>query len=153
VNADLREGDRNSRDDSSASRETALIDAWVSSGEEVREADGRIFLLGGRRYPLRFDYFKYKDKRGSVRLEWKPPHGAWAVLSAPDIVPTGATHVAVVRRLSADDRSAGYERGTTVSKEWHEATTKPPSKPRMKSPRVLAGLRICAVTIPIAWRK
>jgi hypothetical protein len=125
VNADLREGDRNSRDDSSASRETALIDAWVSSGEEVREADGRIFLLGGRRYPLRFDYFKYKDKRGSVILEWKPPHGAWGVLAAPDIVPTGATHVAVVAAaFPADDRSAGYERGTTVSKEWHEATTK-----------------------------
>jgi hypothetical protein len=125
VNADLREGDRNSRDDSSASREPALIDAWVSSGSELREADGRIFLLGGRRYPLRFDYFKYKDKRGSISLEWKPPHGAWSVLSAPDIVPTGATHVAVVSAtFPADDRSAGYERGTTVSKEWHEAATR-----------------------------
>ena len=125
LNADLNAGDHNSRDDSDAKRETALIDAWVSSGADVREESGRIFLLGGRRYPVRLDYFKFKDKRGMVRLEWKPPHGAWDVLAAPDIVPTGAQRVAVVTApFPADDRSVGYERGATVSKEWHEATTR-----------------------------
>lgn len=120
-----RKGERIARDDSVSKRESPLIDAWVSSGAEVREVSGRIFLLGGRRYPLRLDYFKYKEKRGAVRLEWKPPHGAWGVLSAPDIVPTGAPRVVVVgANLPADDRSAGYERGTSVSKEWHEAVTK-----------------------------
>jgi cytochrome c553 len=125
LNADLSAGDRNSRDDSDAKREATLIDGWVSSGSEVREITGSIFLLGGRRYPLRLDYFKYKDKRGAVRLEWKPPHGTWEVLRAPDIVPAGASRVAVVTAaFPADDRSAGYERGASVSKEWHEATTK-----------------------------
>ena len=71
VNSDFKDGDSNARDDSGAKREVTLIDAWVSSGEEVREATAKIFLLGGRSYPFRFDYFKYKDKRGSVRLEWK----------------------------------------------------------------------------------
>ena len=79
VNSDFKDGDSNARDDSGAKREATLIDAWVSSGEEVREETAKIFLLGGRSYPFRFDYFKYKDKRGSVRLEWKPPQGAWAV--------------------------------------------------------------------------
>ena len=40
LNADLREGDSNRRDDSDASRETALIDGWVSSGAMVREETG-----------------------------------------------------------------------------------------------------------------
>ncbi len=125
VNPDLRDGDKNSRDDSDAKRDVAMIDAWVSSGEQVREEKGAIFLLGGRRYPLRFDYFKYKDKRGSVTLEWKPPHGAWSVLAAPHIVPTSAPRVAVVATaFPADDGSTGFERGTSVSKAWHEATTK-----------------------------
>lgn len=125
VNADFRDGDRNSRDDSDAKREVTLIDAWVSSGDTVREETAKIFLLGGRAYPFRLDYFKYKDKRGSVRLEWKPPHGVWSVLAAPHISPAVANRVAVITTpFPADDASLGFERGTAVSKEWHEATTK-----------------------------
>jgi mono/diheme cytochrome c family protein len=125
VNADLRDGDNNRRDDSDAKREATLIDAWVSSGDTVREETGRIFLLGGRSYSFRFDYFKYKEKHGSVRLEWKPPGGVWAVVAAPWISPAPANRVAIVDvAFPADDGSLGFERGTTVSKEWHEATTK-----------------------------
>jgi cytochrome c553 len=125
VNADFRDGDRNSRDDSDAKRENTLIDAWVSSGDTVREETAKIFLLGGRAYSFRLDYFKYKDKRGSVRLEWKPPHGAWSVLRAPHISPAPAQRVAVITTpLPADDGSLGFERGTSISKEWHAATTK-----------------------------
>ena len=125
VNADFRDGDRNSRDDSDAKREVTLIDAWVSSGDTVREETAKIFLLGGRSYPFRLDYFKYKDKRGSIRLEWKPPHGTWGVLSAPHISPAISSRVAVVTtQFPADDGSLGFERGTSISKEWHEATTK-----------------------------
>ncbi len=125
LNADTR-GDTNRRDDSDGKRDATLIDAWVSSGDNVREEKGRIFLLGGRSYPMRLDYFKYKEKRGLVRLEWKPPgSGVWSVLSAPDLSPSGATHVAIVdTAFPPDDGSLGFERGTSVSKEWHEATTK-----------------------------
>ena len=125
VNSDFKDGDSNARDDSGAKREVTLIDAWVSSGEEVREATAKIFLLGGRSYPFRFDYFKYKDKRGSVRLEWKPPQGAWAVLAAPHVSPASSHRVAVISTVfPADDGSLGFERGTSISKEWHDATTK-----------------------------
>lgn len=125
VNADLREGDNNRRDDSDAKREATLIDAWVSSGDTVREESGRIFLLGGRSYSFRLDYFKYLDKRGMVRLEWKPPGGVWSVISAPHLSPAHASRVAVIdTAFPADDGSLGYERGTEISREWHDATTK-----------------------------
>ncbi len=125
LNRDFRDGDRNSRDDSDARRQPALIEEWVSSGDTVREATARVFLIGGRRYPLRLDYFKYKEKRGSIKLEWKPPHGVWAVLRAPHISPARAARVAVVSTVfPPDDGSLGYERGSSVSKSWHEITTK-----------------------------
>jgi mono/diheme cytochrome c family protein len=124
LNGEAQEGDSNRRDDSSARRQPALIESWVSSGEEVREEKARVFLLGGRAYPIRLDYFKYQEPRGMIRLEWKPPQGEWAVLSAPFLSPAPATHVAVVSTaFPADDASEGYERGTAVSRDWHEATT------------------------------
>ncbi len=125
LNAELEKGDGNRRDDSGAKRQPSFIDAWVSSGETVREAAARIYLLGGRAYPIRLDYFKYKEKRGSLVLEWKPPEGEWAVLSAPSLSPAQAAHVAVVSTsFPADDGSVGYERGNAISQGWHEATTK-----------------------------
>jgi mono/diheme cytochrome c family protein len=124
LNGDQQEGDGNFRDDSGAKRQPALIDAWVSSGAEVRESKARVFLLGGRSYPLRLDYFKYQDKRGMVRLEWKAPRGEWEVIRAPYLSPSRAVRVAVVSSdFPADDASEGYERGTGISKDWHEATT------------------------------
>jgi hypothetical protein len=124
-NRDFREGDRNTRDDSDARRQPALIEEWVSSGDKVREATARVSLIGGRRYPLRLDYFKFKEKRGFIRLEWKPPHGVWQVLRAPHISPAPAAHVSLVNAsFPPDDGSLGYERGSAVSKSWHEATTK-----------------------------
>ena len=40
-------------------QQTPLIDAWVKSGYDT-EYSKTIRLLGGRAYPLRLDYFKYK---------------------------------------------------------------------------------------------
>ena len=124
VNVPIRKGERNYRDDSSGGGSGALIDDWVSSGAEVRESTAKVFLLGGRRYPIRFDYFKYKEKIGKVRLEWKPPHGAWGTMSGDQLSPTITRPTPVVDvPFPADDRSLGYERGTAISKAWHEATT------------------------------
>lgn len=124
LNGIAQDGDGNHRDDSGGKRQPAFIDSWVSSGDEVRHVSARIFLLGGRSYPLRMDYFKYKEKRGMIRVEWRRPHGEWQVLAAPYLSPSPATHVAVITTgFPADDASEGYERGTGVSKEWHEATT------------------------------
>ncbi len=52
-----------------------LIDAWVSSGPEVREEKKSVYLLGGRSYPLTLEFFKFKEKTASIELQWKPPHG------------------------------------------------------------------------------
>ena len=107
-----------------AKPQLAVIDAWVSSGNDVREVAGRIFLLGGRAYPLRLDYFKYQERLGKMRLDWKQPRGEWEVLAAPYLSPEWAAHVAVTSTaFPPDDASEGYERGTGVSKAWHEATT------------------------------
>lgn len=125
VNTDLLRGEGNFRDDSGSKTVEPTIDAWVSSGAEIRESSARVFLLGGRSYPLRFDYFKYKDKRGSVKLEWRQPDGQWQVLAAPHLSPEPSLPVTTVTvSFPADDGSVGYERGVSVSKEWHEATTK-----------------------------
>jgi hypothetical protein len=104
--------------------EKALIDAWVSSGPDIREHKETIRLLGGRAYPFKVDYFKYKEKAASVVVEWKPPHKAWEVIPqrflSPDRVPET---VVVATTFPADDGSSGYERGTSVSKAWDTATT------------------------------
>ncbi len=112
------------RDDSSRKRQEPTIDSWVSSGAEVRTSLARLYLLGGRSYPLRLDYFKFKETRGMVKLEWKAPRNEWAVLTAPFISPASASRVTVVSTaFPPDDASEGYERGTEISKAWHEATT------------------------------
>lgn len=122
LNGERQEGEGNRRDDSAARRQPALIDEWVSSGDEVREASAHVFLLGGRSYPIRLDYFKYKERRGMVRLEWKAPLGEWTVLAAPHLSPAPANHVTVVTTaFPPDDASEGYERGTEISKAWHDA--------------------------------
>ncbi|NJN06113.1 MAG: hypothetical protein HC814_06775 [Rhodobacteraceae bacterium] len=102
-----------------------MIDLWVSSGGMVREGVAEVFLLGGRSYPLRLDYFKFKEDTASVKFEWKPPEGFWQVVP-PEVLSTeGSSMVSVIdTTLPPDDASVGYERGTAISKAWHEATTK-----------------------------
>jgi hypothetical protein len=101
-----------------------LIDAWVSSGAEVREEKKSIYLLGGRSYPLALEFFKFKEKTASIELQWKPPHGVIETIPQDHLSPDRLREVMVVATpFPADDRSVGYERGTGVSKEWDQATT------------------------------
>jgi hypothetical protein len=124
LNGEAQQDEGNKRDDNDSKRQPVLIDAWVSTGDTVRELTARVFLLGGRAYPLRFDYFKYQEKNGMVRLEWKAPHGSWEVLAAPYLSPATASHVTCVSTdFPADDASEGFERGSGVSKAWHEAVS------------------------------
>jgi len=102
----------------------ALIDLWVSSGMS-RSAQAPAFLLGGRSYPLKLEFFKYKDKTAGLKLEWRPPGGAWAVIPPANLSPARSSHVHVVSvPLPPDDGSIGYERGASVSREWTEAVAK-----------------------------
>jgi len=106
------------------SEKNALIDLWVSSAM-LRSGQGQAFLLGGRSYPLKVEFFKYKDKTASIKLEWRPPGGAWTVIPAENLSPKGSSSVDVVTvPLPPDDASMGYERGVSVSREWTEAVAK-----------------------------
>ena len=102
-----------------------MIDAWVSTGPDVREERKSIFLLGGRSYPFSVEHFKYKDKSASIEVLWKPPHGRETIIPQSQLIPDGLPATVVVSTtFPADDRSDGYERGTTISKEWDQATTR-----------------------------
>jgi hypothetical protein len=102
----------------------ALIDLWVSSGMS-RSAHASLFLLGGRSYPLKVEFFKFKDKTAGLKLEWRPPGGDWTVVPRSQLSPTWSSHVNVVSvPLPPDDGSIGYERGSSVSREWTEAVAK-----------------------------
>ena len=106
------------------SEKNALIDIWVSSAM-TRTASSPIFLLGGRSYPLKLEFFKYKDKTASLRLEWRPPGGAWTVIPRTNLSPKSSSPVNVISvPLPPDDGSIGYERGASVSREWTEAIAK-----------------------------
>jgi cytochrome c553 len=111
-----------------------LIDAAVKSGSDT-EFRGSLYLLAGRAYPLRLEFFtaslgvrkESKDKpplKGTVALEWKPPHGAAEVIPAHYLRTAEApASFAPSVALPPDDRNAGYERGSSVSKAWVLATT------------------------------
>jgi len=104
--------------------EDALIDGWVSSGGELRELTATIRLLGGRAYPIKVDFFKYKDKAASVSLRWKPPHRAWEAIPKRNLSTRRVPQTFVVTSsFPPDDSSAGYPRGAAVSKAWDKATT------------------------------
>ena len=101
-----------------------LIDGSVSSGV-FSEHKATLRLIGGRRYPLRVEFFKErKDKIASIALLWKPPHGATEPIPARHLSTARVAPVYVVgTAFPPDDSSVGYERGVSVSKAWDEATT------------------------------
>ena len=114
-----------------------LIDAWVKSGNDT-EYRGSIFLLGGRAYPLRLEFSKAKQGvddskknktkpppvKASIALVWKLPHRAAEVIPARNLSPARSrSRSSLATPFPPDDRSFGYERGTSVSKAWDQATT------------------------------
>ena len=113
--------------------EPALIDAWVKSGDEVEYRASRR-LLGGRAYPLRLDFSKAnqgvdskqheRPSHASIELLWRPPHGVLEVVPSHRLIPQDSpTGFVVATPFPPDDRSIGYERVSSVSKEWFNAAT------------------------------
>jgi cytochrome c553 len=114
-----------------------LIDAWVKSGNDT-EHRASLFLLGGRVYPLRLEFSKAKQGvddskknkakrpavKASIALEWQLPHRSAEVIPQRNLTPQRFPVALVVGTpFPPDDRSVGYERGTSVSKAWDQATT------------------------------
>ncbi len=101
-----------------------FIDGSVASGGDLVEHRKKIRLLGGRPYPLRLDYFKYKDKTASVSLLWTTPQGTeevipTRVLAAKNVQPS----FLLTTPFPPDDASFGYERGIAISHAWNSAST------------------------------
>jgi hypothetical protein len=101
-----------------------LVDGWVRSGDSVVLKE-TVPLLGGRVYPLRVEIFKEKkEKVVAATLKWKPPHRAEEIVPERLLRPGKFPEIYIVRTpFPPDDRSMGYERGTSISKAWDEATT------------------------------
>ena len=100
-----------------------LIDALVKSGSDT-EYRGSIYLLGGRAYPVRLEFSRSKEMTSSIALEWKVPRRAFEVIPRRNLSPVSLPETFVLTTpFPPDDRSAGYERGTSVSKAWDLATT------------------------------
>jgi hypothetical protein len=115
--------------------EKPLIDRWVKSGDETEFRES-IRLIGGRVYPIRLEFSKGKggvdDSKkvtppptpATIALLWKRPKGALETVSSRYLSPKWTPELFVPRTpFPPDDRSMGYERGTSVSKAWDEATT------------------------------
>jgi hypothetical protein len=114
-----------------------LIDAWVKSGADT-EYHASIFLLGGRVYPLRLEFSKAKqgvddskktkakpaEIKASIVLMWKLPQRVVEVIPQRNLLPHLFPETFVVATsFPPDDRSVGYERGTSISEAWERATT------------------------------
>jgi len=105
-------------------QDAPLIDAWVRSGDEKAHRE-TVFLLAGRTYPLKFEFFKEKkEKSASVALKWKLVDRVEELIPEAYLSPGKAPETLLVRTaFPPDDRSMGFERGNLVSKAWDEATT------------------------------
>ncbi len=114
-----------------------VIDAWVKSGNDT-EYKASVYLIAGKVYPMKLEFSKAKqgvddpkDKKQKappqpafIRLLWKPPSEVAHVIPPTNLTPAGFPETyAVTTPFPADDRSYGWERGSTVSKEWDAATT------------------------------
>ncbi len=117
--------------------QTPLIDRWVKSGDES-QFEAELFLVGGRVYPVRLEFSKAKqgvddsDKQkekppsapASIALMWKSPRGVLETIPSRQLSTDSAPEQFVCATpFPPDDRSYGWERGTSVSEAWNQATT------------------------------
>jgi hypothetical protein len=118
-------------------QEQPLIDGYVRATND-QELRGTTRLLGGRAYPLKVEFSKAiqgvndkkdKDKpkpavKAYVALHWKRPFHTEELVPKRNLSVKKVPEVFVLHSpFPPDDRSVGYERGTSISKAWDEATT------------------------------
>lgn len=108
-------------------RERVLINNHVQSGDKT-EFRRTLRLTAGRVYPIHIDFTQRKRKTeqppARFSLSWTPPGGTEEVIPARHLtkrVPPAT--FALQADLPPDDRSYGYERGISVSRQWDESTT------------------------------
>ena len=69
-----------------------LIDEKVTAGT-LREEGAKLFLLGGRPYPIRLNYFKFDDPNASIELSWKTPIGEKEIIPAEYFYTLSLIHI------------------------------------------------------------
>lgn len=113
-----------------------LIDGWIRSSND-NEFRASIPLTGGQAYPIVLEFSKstvgvddtekrkkLKPAPAFVELQWKRPKLAAETIPSRFLFSQEVRESYVVStRFPADDRSIGYERGSSVSKAWDDATT------------------------------
>jgi Protein of unknown function (DUF1588)/Protein of unknown function (DUF1592)/PA14 domain len=100
-----------------------LIDRKVRS-DDIERHVANIFLLGGRLYPLKLEFFSYPDPPARIRLLWVPPLGVEETIPATALLSgKSGESVAISTPFPPDDASEGYARGISISPEWDEAVT------------------------------
>lgn len=107
--------------------ERVFIDNHVQSGDKT-EFRKSIMLTAGRVYPFRIDFVQRKRKTeippANISLSWVPPHGIEEIIPTRSLIPRMGNGVFPLQStLPPDDRSYGFERGISVSREWDESTT------------------------------
>ena len=113
-----------------------IVDGEVRSAGDA-DPKGSISLLGGRAYALRMIFTKATqgvddaDKKhikpsgpAYVSLRWRRPSHTDEPVPTQFLFSDAVPKTFVVTSpFPPDDRSTGYERGNSVSKEWDDATT------------------------------
>jgi len=109
----------------------------VKSGSDT-EYKANLYLIAGRAYPLRLEFSKAKQgvddsknqkskppsAQASIVLLWRPPAGVLEPIPERNLMPHQGPEIWVCSAsFPPDDRSAGWERATSISKEWHAAVT------------------------------
>lgn len=120
--------------------QSPTIDAWVKSGNES-QYKATLYLIGGRVYPIRLEFTKAKQgvddseeqakkkdrppvAEASVALRWRRPRSGVETIAPRFLSPIDAPEEFVCTTpFPPDDRSYGWERGTSISQAWDEATT------------------------------
>lgn len=115
--------------------QTPLVDALIKSGSDT-DFRGSIYLVGGRSYSVRLEFIKGRQLGVAARqkqlppapafvsLHWKAPHRVEEIIPSRFLSGGRSPEVfAAQTPFPPDDRSYGWERGTTISKEWVAATT------------------------------
>ena len=102
---------------------TPTIDEKVGSGK-MRESSAKIFLLGGRPYPVELEFYKFNDPNASIEWSWITPTGIRQIVPAEFLFNKKVSPSFVSQgKLPPDDSSHGYERGIHIDSTWDESIT------------------------------
>jgi hypothetical protein len=104
-----------------------FIDNHVQSGDRT-EFRQPIVLTAGRIYPFKIDFIQ-KDRKtenppARISVSWIKPGGVEEIIPTLNLVPNVARSTfSIQTTMPPDDRSYGFERGISVSRQWDDATT------------------------------